>query len=220
MDPEAPVVIEVFGEGKTDVRPDAEPGPPSQGVVPILMHRLCGRPPRMRVKRKAVAFLQGKGLRQKVRFAKRQARYNRSDGVVFMMDSEGDETEFTEKKAELEHGRDSGLPDFPMAVGVAQPCIESWLLADATAIRRGLALAATPAVPEHPEALPAPCRDRMNNPKSILCRLSGENKQGLSADEADRVALAMNDMGLVRLRCPLSFAAFAEEIGQRIQPLF
>ncbi len=38
-----------------------------------------------------------------------------------------------------------------MAIGVAHPCIESWLLADAAAIRRALALPATPKLPAEPE---------------------------------------------------------------------
>lgn len=44
------VVVEVFGEGKTDVRSGPELQRPQQGVVPILLHRLCGRPKAMRVK--------------------------------------------------------------------------------------------------------------------------------------------------------------------------
>jgi hypothetical protein len=43
----------------------------------------------MRVVRRAVPHLQGKGLWQKVKFAKQTALYNRSAGAVFVMDSEG-----------------------------------------------------------------------------------------------------------------------------------
>lgn len=87
MNPQDSVVIEVFGEGKTDIGTNAPIEQPKEGVVPILLHRLCGEPERMRVKRKAMMFLQGKGLWQKVRFAKRQAYYNRSMGAVFVIDS-------------------------------------------------------------------------------------------------------------------------------------
>jgi hypothetical protein len=217
---EVGVMIEVFGEGKADLGRDAEPGPPTQGIVPILLHRLCNRPRNMLVKRNAYAFLHGKGLPQKVRFARRQAFYNRSAGAVFVIDSEGDQSDLKKKKAELEQGRSYDFPEFPTAIGVAQPCIESWLLADGAAIRRALELPATPAVPEQPEQLPAPCRDAGNNPKAVLSAAVGSRKQDLSAADKDKIARAMNDLDLVRARCPLGFAPFADEVDKRIRPLF
>jgi hypothetical protein len=220
VNPEAEVIIEVFGEGKADIRTNVEPSRPTEGVVPILLHRLCGRPERMRVKCKPLQFLIGKRLEQKVHFAKRQAHYNRSDAAVFVLDSEGGETELKATRAALQAGRDRAFPDFPMAVGVAHPCIESWLLADAPAIRRGLELDATPGVPDCPEDLPAPCRDRSHNPKTELCKAAGKSKRELSAAEKDSIAQTMNDMELVRQRCPLGFGPFAEEVEYRICPLF
>ena len=36
------LVIEIFGEGKTDVgKSDSEPVPATEGVVPVLTRRLC-----------------------------------------------------------------------------------------------------------------------------------------------------------------------------------
>jgi hypothetical protein len=209
------VVIEIFGEGKTDVGSELGSQPPTNGVVPILVHRLCDRPAQMLVKRRAFAFLQGKGLSQKVCFAKRQARYNGSAGAVFVMDSEGDEKDRRTRHGELTSGRDRELRDFPMAVGVAQPCIEAWLLADGHAIGRALGVSAVPAVPDDPEALPAPNRDRKLNPKAVLAHL-GVN----SVAEKEAVAKAMNDMDRVCQRCPSGFAPFAEEVQQYIRPLF
>jgi len=214
--PNAAVVIEVFGEGKTDIgNNDVGPQPPDQGVVPILVHRLCDRPAQMLVKRRAYAFLQGKGLSQKVWFAKRQACYNRSAGAVFVMDSEGDEKDRRMRHGELTSGRDRGLPGFPMAIGVAQPCIEAWLLTDPRAIGRAVGVTTVPSVPDEPEALPAPNRDRKLNPKAVLANLGVE-----SAAEKDAVARAMNDLDLVSQRCPRGFAPFAEEVRQYIRPLF
>lgn len=221
MSPEHNVVVEIFGEGKTDVGHDPRPQPPDRGVVPILVYTLCGRPDRMLVKCYGVPFLQqkgtGKGLWQKVRFARRQASYNRSHAAVFVEDSEGD---LKEKTDTLIKGRDSGPSKLPMAIGVAHPCIESWLLADASAIQRAMSLATVPAVPDKPEELPAPCRDGKENPKTELARIAGSGKKDLSTKEKDNIARQMNDMDLPRARCPLSFAPFAEEVEDRIRPLF
>ncbi len=217
MSPEDTVVVEIFGDGKTEVRPSTEPQPPDKGVISILVHKLCGKPSRMRVKSRPFLFLQGKGLPQKVRFARRQALYNRSHAVVFVVDTEGD---LNGKRRQLEQGRERGPAELPMAVGVAHPCIECWLLADATAIRRGLELAATPEVPETPEELPAPCQDRRDNPKTFLAGIIGANKKEASSKEKDRIAAAMNDMQLVGERCPLSFKPFSQEVTAHVAPLF
>jgi len=220
VSPQSSVVLEVFGEGKTDLgKASAGPEPPSRGVVPILVHTLCGRPHEMRVVRKPYQFLVGKGLWQKVRFAKRQARYNASAGAVFVMDSEGGPKESAAKRTQLEHGRDHELPDFPMAVGVAHLCIEAWLLADAKAIQKAFALPQVPQVPPEPEKCPAPCHDKGSNPKAVLARAAGLQRP-LSADNKDGIARAMNDMDLVCERCPEGFAPFADEVRTRIRPLF
>jgi len=221
VSPDTDVVVEVFGEGKTDVGHDPRPQRPTKAVVPILLHKLCGMPDRMLVKRHGVPFLQqpgiGKGLWQKVRFARQQAFYSKSDAAVFVVDSEGD---LKGRAGELAKGRGSGPSDLPMAVGVAHPCIESWLLADAAAIRRGLGLSKTPNVPENPEELPAPAQDRSHNPKTELRQASGANQQELSAKDKDKIATAINDLDLLRSRCPRGFAPFADEVEQYIVPLF
>ena len=166
MSPDGDLVVEIFGEGKTDVGEAADAEEPRRGVVAILVHSLCGKPARMKVKRKAFYLLQGKGLWQKVAFAKRQAIYNRSAAAVFVVDSEGDEHELERKRIELKNGQDHEFPEFPAAVGVAQPCIEAWLLADASAIRRAFNMTNAPAVPGEPEKCPAPCQSRRENPKA------------------------------------------------------
>ena len=221
MSPDDTVVIEVIGEGKADVgnKPDLQP--PTTGIVPILTHKLCGKPDHMRVKRKVLSSLQGKGFWQKVRFAKRQAFYTPdTQAVVFVRDSEGDETELSRIRATMEKGRDAEELPIPMAIGVAHPCIESWLLADAAAIRRGLELNGNPTVPDEPESLPAPCISRKNNPKKILVRAAESAKNELSAKEKDKITRAMNDLDLLGRRCPLGFAPFADEVRQRVRPLF
>ena len=171
----------------------------------------------MRFVTRPFAALQGKGLDKKVQFVKRQAFYSGRSGAVFVMDSEGD---LARRLSKMVEGRDRELPRFPMAIGVAHPCIEAWLFTDPTAIRRGLGLEKTPNVTEEPEALPAPCQDGARNPKTMLRDAASALKGELSSKEKDQIAAATNDMSVVRNRCPQSFAPFAEEVESRIRPLF
>ena len=221
MSLDASVVIEVFGEGKTDVEDEATeraPEDPSRGVLPILVHTLCGRPATMRVKRYGRRFMMKPGnLKQKARFAKRQARINGSAGAVFVVDSDGD---LKGRTRDLAEGRQMEPGQFPMAIGVAHPCIEAWLLADASAIRRGLDLRGNPKTPDEPEKLPPPSQDGRKNPKRALAGAAGQHKQDLSAHEKARIAAAMKDVPLVRNRCPQGFAPFADEVECHIRPLF
>ncbi len=184
MPPPEPV-IEIVGEGRTDHGGEGDQvDSPDNGVVPVLVHQLCDRPKSMRVRRRPLPFLQGKGLWQKVRFAKRQASGNRSAGLVFVLDTEGNHPG---QLQELQRGRDAELPDYPAAVGVAHPCIEAWLLADASVILRAMKLDQQPAVPTAPESLPAPCKDRGHNPKILLGRCCGQ-KQPLASKDTTRIA--------------------------------
>ena len=186
MKHETNVVIEVIGEGIADIGSEKNSDLPDSGIVPILLHKLCGKPSRMRIKRKPIAFLSGKGIAKKVQFAKRQAFYNRSQAAVFVIDSEGGPKELQGRQGDLEDGRGRELPDFPMAIGVAHPCIESWLLAAPEAIRRGFQLAATPQVPAEPEKLAAPRKDRSHNPKTVLTAAAGRGGGELSAGRKRR----------------------------------
>ena len=169
----------------------------------------------MRVVRRAVPFLQGKGLWQKVKFAKQTALYNRSAGAVFVMDSEGNHRD---RLAELSRGRDADYSEFPMAVGVAHPCVEAWLLVDSVAIARALGLSNPVVVPSNPENLPAPQANRAHNPKTVLARCAGSS--AISSKEATLIALAISDLAALRNRCPVGFEPFAQEIEVRIAPLF
>jgi hypothetical protein len=213
--PEAGHVIDIVGEGKTDRGQGADrPEAPTDGVV--LVHRLCDRPDSMRVRRRPLPFLQGKGLWQKVRFAKRNAFNSGSAGLVFVLDTEGDHPGQLEQ---LQRGRDSELLDYPAAVGVAHPCVEAWLLADASAIARALGLARRVDVPAEPESLPAPCKDRDQNPKAVLGRCVGRNRP-LSSAETTGIVHAIRHLNLIRTRCPIGFAPFADEVVGIIKPIF
>lgn len=205
------ILVEIFGEGRTDIGTESVVCLPDEGVVPILVFRLCDQPAQMRVKTRRHAHLHGKNLSQKVQFAKRQARYNPGTKAgVFVQDTEGDDAIMVQ----LATGRDRELPDFPFAIGVAHPCIEAWLLADRSAILRTFANAHLEGVPDAPESLPAPRTDRANNPKKLLEQLGGDSR-------ATKDAIARKiDLTMARQRCPLSFDPFAAEIASRIRPLF
>jgi hypothetical protein len=218
--PEGSIIIEIFGEGKTDIGSlarETTPEKPLRGVVPLIVHKICGKPPQMYVRQQGLQYLPGKRLWQKVRFARRQAFYNRSNGAVFVIDSEGD---LKSKREVLCKGRDDARTSLPMAVGVAHPCIESWLLADPDAIRTGLGLNKIPEKHSNPEELPAPQKNRSHNPKTVLRESAGIVHQELSAELKDQIAAAMNDMDIVRKKCPLGFAPFADEVETHIRPLF
>jgi len=222
--PDAHRVLEICGEGRTDIgnvisptKSRTEPQPPTEGVVPVLLHKLCGEPATMRVVRRAVAHLQGKRLWQKVKFAKQRALYNRSAGAVFVMDSEGNHRG---RLAELSRGRDAAYSEFPMAVGVAHPCVEAWLLVDSLAIVRALGLSNSVVVPSNPESLPAPQANQNRNPKRVLAMCAGRSAKAISSREATLIALAITDLAALRNRCPVGFEPFAQEIEERIAPLF
>jgi hypothetical protein len=219
--PQSIRVLEICGEGKTDIGEVKVPGKsrrdpefPTQGVIPILVHRLCGAPSGMRVIRHSFPFLQRGPLQRKVRFFKRQAFYNASAGTVFVLDTEGNHPSTLTK---LTEGRDSGFPDFPMAVGVAHPCIEAWLLADKAAIVKIMKPGNPPTVPPDPESLPAPKHNQAHNPKTVLAACAGGT---VSAKSAVEIAKAISDLAVLRAKCPLSFEPFAQEVVERIAPLF
>jgi hypothetical protein len=216
--PSSPLVIEICGEGKSDVGAgEGQLTSPEKGVLPVLIHALCGKPKNMLVKRRSVAFLQGKGWWQKVKFAKQQAYYNKSAGIAFVLDTEGEQEA---RLADLMKGRDACLPAYPAAVGAPHPCLEAWLLADAVAIARAVQLRGLPDVPEEPESLPAPRSNRKYNPKTELAASAGSAGEDLSAHEKARIAVEIKQLALVRQRCPSSFAPFADEVEQRIKPVF
>lgn len=220
MHHEGRIIIEITGEGKTDIGPQVKDGEselPQRGIVPIIVHALCGKPKKMYVKRYRLTHLQGRKLWQKVRFARRQAYYNHSNAAVFVIDSEGD---IKTIKEGLCKGRDEGPASIPMAIGVAHPCVESWLLSDPDAIRKGMNLDKTPNISVNPEDLPAPQKNRSRNPKTVLRETIGLVNQELSAEQKDKIAAAMSDMDIVRKKCRQGFAPFADEVESYIRPLF
>lgn len=195
--------IEVVGEGKADAE-----------VLPIILQMVGSVT--CEIRHRQFNFLQkGKGREQKVKFAKLQAFYNGALALVFVLDSEGDLSVVTR---DMVAGRKATCPDFPTAIGIAHPCLESWLLYDASAIRRGLGLLQRPTVPTDPESLPAPCHNRNHNPKTALAAFATSPTADLSTAIKGQIA-SHTDWQFVEQNS-VSFRNFVLELRQFIQPLF
>lgn len=207
------VVIEIYGEGATELGMKESR---FYGIIETLICKISGNPLNIAFQPGKIPAMQGGGLYKKIIHAKRRISYGMVSGIVFVVDTEG---EHPKKLQEIKKGRDPCPNDFPMAVGVAHPCIEAWLLADAKAIHKGLELAECPNVPDQPEELPAPCQDRERNPKTELGKCTN-SKRCLSAKDMSSIASKIKNLNIVRERCPKSFAPFADEVESRIKPLF
>jgi len=105
-----------------------------------------------------------------------------------------------------------------MAVGVAHPCIESWLLADASAIRRGFGLTGPrPVVPPDPEAIPL--HDAQGN-NQLKMRLAACHPNNRHPNLAEKSTMAEHlDFAIAEDRCP-SLLAFATEVRTQIRDRF
>ncbi len=224
------VRIDIYGEGKTDVgdRQNADGlSLPNQGVIPILVYRLCGEPPRMRVRRYGMPFqMKAKGgLQEKSRLAKMQSRDQKADALVFVVDADGDDAFRKAKWDQLDTGRNRVPNGPPMAVGVAQPCIEAWLIVHfwpKSAPTTGGASLSGPsnvlASYSSPEDLPGDSADSAH-PKRVLAALRNQQTQDLDAKEKWEIARQV-DLQEIEQKCPKSFLPFAQEVHGNIAPLF
>lgn len=215
-----PVIIEIIADGIVDGGPEDETERlPDAGVVTILVFKLCGSPEIMRIRRRKKLFLKkGTKLWRRVELSKVRAADHGDAGLVYVVDSEGANPE--KRLEELVKGRDSKRLAFPMAVGVSHPCIEAWVLADANAIQQARGLADLPPLPESIEELPdAPKKFPGDHYKRFLALLVGIETSDLSADEKWDIIKAVKNTETIGMRCP-SFARFADEVRNRIQPLF
>jgi hypothetical protein len=213
--PQPKLVIEVVGEGKTDLGDpsDLETNTaPRTGVMPILTYALCGRPDNMLVRRRKYAHLEKGGRQKKLHFAIRHAKSAGSHGLVFTVDTDEDQSVLT-----WAAGSHSTL--LPIAVGAPRPCIEAWLLVDSKAFVRAIGRPLVEPLPNDPESLP-PARDDKRHPKRILARCCGVNQADLRAEKKWAIAREITDPGDLARGCPLSFAPFADQVRSRIKPLF
>ncbi len=192
-----PIVIEIVCEGPTDFE-----------VLRAMLLNYCQVPADSKFLYKQVRTLLGKRLWDKVEMARFQATVSKYSACIFVLDTDGN----TKLLNDMIRGRDvrSGLP---MPVGVAHPCIEAWLLVDATAIKRGLDLIQRPVVPSEPESIAT-----ADEAKSQLASYSTQKVKELAVTQKAAIAMYINWSSVVQI-CP-SFTAFDEELTIHVSPLF
>jgi hypothetical protein len=213
--------IRFVGEGASDIG-----GERAVGAVPILTRRLIaaglGEPPAMEHDTAPLPrFHHGKGYAQKARVAIKEAHREGLDGIAIVVDRDG-ERRGAERLKLLRQGRDAAAQEVPLpaVVGVAIETLEAWLLADEPAIGRVLGLEAPPPRGPDPESLDGrPGTDR--HPKS---RLAGHLALDASAGRSNQARLeaiaAETDLAELERRCPRGFKPYADEVRDRLAPLF
>ena len=98
--------IRVIGEGTTDLGNfDDKDERPDTGILPVFLKKLCENTESLRVDRVRFTRLNHRGgLDRKVYFEARQLPYASYRGLVFVMDTEGENPE--KKRKRMEAGRD------------------------------------------------------------------------------------------------------------------
>jgi hypothetical protein len=213
--------IELYGDGTAEVAKNSgSPVRPTKGVLSIFLRRLCGLPETTEsllvVPMRPLNLQRRSNLTKRVWLAKRAAFNLGRDGFVFAQDSEGEATK--KLMEQIKAGVSMGLDDFPCVVAVVVPCIESWLLADGTAIKRAMELEQRPTVPEKPEEF---CTKKHPGKqyKRHLAQLGGVKHKDLGSEDKNRIAEFI-DLLQLSDRCP-SFRVFADDTDRDIvQRLF
>ena len=191
------IVIEIICEGPTDF----------QVLRAVLIHH-CQVPPDVTFLYKRFGTLPGKRLWDKVETARFQAGVSKYAVCVFVLDTEGKPSLMND----LIRGRNARA-GLPMPLGEAHPCIEAWLLVDATAIKRGLNLMKRPTTPVQPETIAT-----ANEAKMHLASYSTQKVKELSVAEKAEIAIHIH-WPTVAQTCQ-AFAAFDAELTTHIRALF
>lgn len=183
-------------------------GPLDINVLPALASVVIGTP--VEGEMEPWPRLHGKGLGQKLRFAARQAAETGADGLVAVVD--GDADGCGEKLRALRGARQTlreERPPYPVGLGCAVPHAEAWLIDDGVAVREGLRLPGTAAIPNvrHCES-----------PKNELRRLHGESER-----HGDNHSEVWGDIArrVVEQRCAhaheTGFHSFAEDLRDELR---
>ncbi len=217
--PQSQRVVEIVGDGIAETgKMSVAPTKPESGVVTLLVFRLCDCPEGMFVHRRPIFRQKRYPLWRRVQQTKMRAADYGDAGLIYVVDSEGEDP--AKYLTELVRGRDAKRKDFPMAVGVAHPCIEAWLLADPQAIRKAFDLKKAPSIPSAREYLPnAPKTFPGKFYKRFLAECAQKQRADLSMQEKSALVLAINDIAVIENSCP-SFASFAAEVKDHIGPIF
>lgn len=153
----------------------------------------------------------GKGYARKVKYAVRQARTERRDGLVAVVDR--DRSTRGERFGEMRRAREedrTSLPPYPTALGEAIPHGEAWLLDDRDAVRAVLQL-------ENDVVIPT--TKKTKNPKRKLEALVEQS----SRDDDPSAIFAEIAQALDLSRCvhakETGFQAFVDDLRDEIGPL-
>lgn len=213
--------IIVFGEGAHELgqRLDRALSTDDLPALPCLVHRLLDEPDQAEYSCaafKSVPAVHGRGPKfgKKVKRAILKAHRDGHDGAVILIDR--DARPDVERIQPMRRARDEMVDGWypPCAVGTAVEAFDAWMIADPKAIEQ----AGGDPKNSHrdPEALDG-TPGSGQHPKDKAAGIFG----GLKALGSKYAAAAKHaDLGLLRRRCPRGFEPFAQEVEQRIAPVF
>ena len=189
-------------------------GPRDKAIVPELVRRILSI--ELTQQFNAWPRLHGTasehGYKRKLRYAIRQARERKVDGLVATVDR--DRSANRARLAELQDAREldrRSSPPIPTALGEARPHLEAWLLDDLTAIREVLVIPST-------EELPL--NRKTNDPKAELDHLISNWCRPGDAPMTILVAIAQR-VDVSRSQDPRStgFEEFVGDVQSELAPL-
>lgn len=156
-----------------------------------------------------------RGFARKVHRVLRDAELNDEQALIIVVDRDG--TPGRSRFEELDRGRQDS--EVPCAIGVAQEMVEAWLLGDPGAWERAFGTDA-PKPPNDPEVRTTANSPSPNSAKQVLRRLLDDaNATGSNLQRYTLIARNTRWQALA-VGCPRSFKPFAEEVRERIGPMF
>lgn len=174
-------------------------------ALPTLVRRLLSDEIELQARSKRICELKvhmhpGRGDRLGRKFIGiiQHAEREGFDAVVILIDQDGDNGRL--KSATF--AQEATLTSFPRAIGIAVRTFDAWFLADQTALSKVLST--------NVDTQPDP--ERIADPKGV-CQLLNESAGGSKRlrDLYSEVA-AVADLQILRDRCPVGFAVFAERV--------
>jgi hypothetical protein len=180
------------------------------GALMTLVRRLLGEAVEFRATGTRIRELSGhvhpgKGDRLGRKFIGIMQKAEREgfDAVVILMDHDGDETRLTSAR----YAQETIVTSFPRAVGIAVRTFDAWFLADHAAL--STVLLKTVDMQPNPEGI--------RDPKGICESLNDTVRENWRLRDLYSMVAAVADLQILRERCPIGFAVFAERVeGLRV----
>lgn len=128
------MLIRIVGDGDRD-----------ESILPHIVRGILNRPVESQFQ--VWPRLHRGSYERKLRFAVLEAKEDRAEGLVAVVDADRDgKTRLASLRTSRTHQRHAA-ESLPIAVGMADPHLEVWLLDDSLAVRDGLTLPATQRIP-------------------------------------------------------------------------